>query len=245
MLRFLCLCFINNNNLFSFWKGAIVKKKIEDSLAIIEEIDEEIKQDEMLAFVRKHSNVVIGGIAAVIVGIVMYSTWHERKNKKMEDVTNALLTIIQNPSSGDNLMLGKLIESAPSELKPILSIIKRGRQVMLGGGSSGEKDLEPILELANRGGVDLVWRDLAMLIYVSYSSKPSEELIKMLEPLTATERPFRFSALEFTAMFHMNAGETEKALKCLDSITNDPEAPKTMKERIKTLAQYIRSEMSE
>lgn len=220
-----------------------MKKKIEDSVAIIEEIDEEIKQDEMVAFVRKHSNAVIGGLAAVIIGIVMYSTWHERQNKKMEDITNALLTIIQNPSSGDNLMLGKLVESAPAELKPILALIKRGRQVMVGG--ANEEDLQPILDLANRGGVDIVWRDLAMLIYVSYSSKPSEELIKMLEPLTAAERPFKFSALEFTAMFHMNAGETEKALKCLDDIVNNPEAPKTMKERIKTLAQHIRSEMSE
>lgn len=220
-----------------------MKKKIEDSVAIIEEIDEEIKQDEMVAFVRKHSNAVVGGLVAVIVGIVMYSTWHERRNKKMEDITNALLTIIQNPSSGDNLMLGKLIESAPSELKPILTLIKRGRQVMLGG--ANEEDLKPILELANRGGVDIVWRDLAMLIYVSYSSKPSEELIKLLEPLATPERPFKFSAMEFIAMFHMNAGETEKALKCLNDIVNNPESPKTMKERIKTLAQHIRSEMNE
>ena len=115
---------------------------------------------------------------------------------------------------------------------------------MIGNGSD-DKDLQPILELANKGGVDLVWKDLAMLIYVSYSSKPSEELIKMLEPLTNSDRPFKYSALEFTAMFHMNAGETEKALKCLNAIVDSPEAPTTMKERIKTLVQYINSEMNE
>ena len=159
----------------------------------------------------------------------------------MEDITNALLTVVQNPSSKDDLMLGKLLESAPAELRPVLMLMKSGKQLMMGG--STEKTLQPILDLSSRKGVDLIWRDLALLIYASYSTKPAQELIKMLEPLTEDKRPFRFTAMEFIAMAYINDGKSETAIEYLEKILNNSEAPKSMKERIAVLSQYVKNEM--
>ncbi len=213
----------------------------DDNFAMFEEINEELKHDQMVAFVHQNSKIIVSVLVAVVLGIIIYSTWQDRQKRKMEDITNALLTVVQNPSSKDNLMLGKLLESAPAELRPVLMLMKSGKQLMMG--ESPEKTLQPILDLSSRKGVDLIWRDLALLIYASYSTKPAQELIKMLEPLTEDKRPFRFTAMEFIAMAYINDGKSETAIEYLEKILNNNEAPKSMKERIAVLSQYVKNEM--
>ena len=213
----------------------------DDNFAMFEEINEELKHDKMVAFVRQNSKMIVSVLVAIVLGIIIYSTWQDRQKRKMEDITNALLTVVQNPSSKDDLMLGKLLESAPAELRPVLMLMKSGKQLMMG--ESPEKTLQPILDLSSRKGVDLIWRDLALLIYASYSTKPTQELIKMLEPLTEDKRPFRFTAMEFIAMAYINDGKSETAIEYLEKILNNNEAPKSMKERIAVLSQYVKNEM--
>lgn len=213
----------------------------DDNFAMFEEINEELKHDQMVAFVRQNLKMIVSILVAVILGIIIYSTWQDRQKRKMEDITNALLTVVQNPSSKDERMLGKLLESAPAELRPVLMLMKSGKQLMMG--ESAEKTLQPILDLSNRRGVDLIWKDLAVLIYASYSTKSSQELIKMLEPLTEEKRPFRFSAMEFIAMAYINDGKDETAVEYLEKILNNNEAPKSMRERITILSQYVKSEL--
>lgn len=213
----------------------------DDNFAMFEEIDEELKQDQMIAFVRQNSKMIVSVLVTIVLGIIIYSTWQDRQKRKMEDITNALLTVVQNPSSKDDLMLGKLLESAPAELRPVLMLMKSGKQLMMG--ESPEKTLQPILDLSSRKGVDLIWRDLALLIYASYSTKPAQDLIKMLEPLTEDKRPFRFTAMEFIAMAYINDGKSETAIEYLEKILNNSEAPKSMKERIAVLSRYVKNEM--
>lgn len=211
---------------------------------MFEEINEELKHDQMVAFVRQNLKMIVSILVTIILGIIIYSTWQDRQKRKMEDITNALLTVVQNPSSKDERMLGKLLESAPAELRPVLMLMKSGKQLMMGGEST-EKTLRPILDLSNRRGVDLIWRDLALLIYASYSTKPSQELIKMLEPLTEEKRPFRFTAMEFIAMAYINDGKNEIAIEYLEKILNNNEAPKSMKDRITIFSQYVKSQMKQ
>ncbi len=214
-----------------------------ENFAMFEEINEELKQDQMVAFIRNNYKTIVAVLVTVVLGIIIYSTWHERQKRKMEDVTNALLTVVQNPSEKDDLMLGKLLETAPAELRPILMIMKSGKRLMIGEGSSDEA-LQPLLNLSNRSGVDIVWKDLALLIYASYSTKSADELVKILEPLTQAKRPFRFSAMELVAMIYANDGKNKESLEYLEKITSSNEAPKSMKDRIGILVQYMKNDMN-
>ena len=209
-----------------------------EELSIIEEINKELKNDEQLEFLKKNKNIIISVITAIVIGIVVYSSWYERKNKNLEDITNALLDIAQNPSGQNALIISKFIEDAPAELRPILTIMRSGKELSVG--EFAEENLTPLLDLANRGGVEQVWRDLAMLIYASYPTKPPAELIEMLTPLTAENRPFRFTAMEIIAMIYENEGKHEEALEYFNKILKNPEAPKTLKERTSMLSAYIR-----
>ncbi|MBR1734971.1 MAG: hypothetical protein IJ730_05950 [Alphaproteobacteria bacterium] len=217
----------------------------DESLAIFEEINEELKKDKIYEFFRDNMKIITSILGAVLIGIIIYSNWYNHQLRKREDITNALLTVVQNPSSKNILLLEKLQESAPAELRPILMIMKSGKQLMLGNGETNE-NLKMLLNLCNKRGVDIIWKDLAMLIYTSYASDKSyDELIKMLEPLTQKKRPFRFSAMEMIAMIQSESGRNKEAVEYLEKIVKDKEAPKSMQERLSILLQYMKNEIKQ
>ncbi|MDR2794498.1 MAG: hypothetical protein LBB12_01835 [Holosporaceae bacterium] len=207
--------------------------------AILQEINEELKHDQQLAFFKRHMNKILGGIGVVVAFILIYSSWYARKQRHMEDITNTLINLSYSPATKSDLLLQELIEEAPAELKPILLIIKSGKQMILGEFSV--ENLTPLLELSQKSGVDIVWKDLALLIYASYPVDDAESLIKLLEPLTQENRPFPFMAMELIGMMKEGSGKHEEALEIFDKIINHKNAPKTLKNRISIIANYIRN----
>ena len=211
-----------------------------EDLSILEEINRELKNDQQLEFLKKNKIAVLSVIAATVVGIIIYSSWYERRVKSMEDITNALLNIMQNPSEQSGLMLSELINTAPAELRSILMVMKSGKK--LAAGDYIEENLQPLLDLSQKGGVDQIWKDLAIIVYGSYpvTTKTPTQLIELLDPLTIDGRPFRFTALEIKGMILVSEGKHKEALDCFNKILKSTEAPGALKERIRMLYTYIR-----
>jgi hypothetical protein len=97
------------------------------------------------------------------------------------------------------------------------------------------------LELSQKHGADQIWKDLGLIIYASYPVRSSADLQALLKPLTEQDRPFRFTALELSAMYSVNEKKYEEALESLGKILDAPDAPKTMKERIAILTEHIKN----
>ncbi len=211
----------------------------EDS--IFEEINEELKNEQLFKFFKKYQNTILTLVAIAVIGIIAHSSWYARKNKQMEEISVALLQVLQAPNEKDDVMISGLLENAPSELKPILTIMKHGKKMLKN--EELEKNAQALLTLSEKHGIDIIWKDLAVLIYVSYGLKAPSELIKMLQPLTADDRPFRFSALEFIGVLNENMGNHEEALKNFKLITDHREAPNTLKQRIGVLVGHIQNSM--
>ncbi|MDR2724362.1 MAG: hypothetical protein LBB25_04150 [Holosporaceae bacterium] len=209
--------------------------------SIIEEINEELKNDQLLAFLKKHKNIVLVTISISVIGILAYSSWYIRKMEQKEEITNALLNELQFSTRKDSSIIDGLIENAPAELKPFLLIIKSGKQ--LSDFKDMLKNADALLSLPKKHGVDQMWKDLAVIIYVSYRLKSADELIKLLEPLAEKNRPFRFTALELLAMNYKTQGDYDKAQENLKKIIKDNEAPNTMKKRVGLLLSHMKNSL--
>lgn len=209
--------------------------------SIFDEINEELKNEQLFAFMKKYHKAILSVVAASVVGIIAYSSWHSRKNRQMEETSLTLLNVLQNPSEKDDMVISELLSQAPAELKPVLSIIRSGKKLMSRAGV--EKSMESLLELSQKHGVDIIWRDLALLIYVSYSVRPADELISLLQPLTSADRPLRFSAIEFTGVIHAKVGNYDEALKNFNVILGSKEAPEHLKQRVSMLVGHIKNKL--
>ncbi|MDR1334400.1 MAG: hypothetical protein LBJ71_04220 [Holosporaceae bacterium] len=207
--------------------------------SIIQEINEELKNDQLLKFLKKNKDAILFAIVAGVVGILAYSSWYNRQNQRREEITNAILEDLQAPSRSSSLMIEGLIQDAPDELKPILSIIKNGKNLY--EFKETMASAEELIELTKKRNIDIVWKDLATIIFASYKFRPTEDLIQLLEPLTKDDRPFRFTALELNAMNYESLGDYEKAVECLKEIIDTSEAPRTLKKRVTMLLSHIKN----
>lgn len=209
--------------------------------SIFDEINEELKNEQLFAFMKKYQKTILSVVAVAVVGIIAYSSWYSRKNKQMEETSLTLLNVLQNPTERDDIVITELLAQAPAELKPVLSIMKSGKKLMRG--AAVEESMNSLLELSQKHGVDIIWKDLALLIYVSYSIRPAAELVDLLKPLTSEDRPLRFSALEFIGVIYEKIGDHEEALKSFDSILKSEDAPGHLKQRVSMLANHIKNKL--
>ncbi|MDR1375298.1 MAG: hypothetical protein LBJ45_00595 [Holosporaceae bacterium] len=206
--------------------------------SIINEINEELKNEQLWEFFSKYRRSIFAFLVVAVLGIIVYSSWYNRKNTKMEEITTALVNILRAPTQKNEVIIGGLMENAPAEVKPILAIMKSGRK--LSQLENVTENLDALLELSKKHGVDLIWKDLALIIYASHS--PSLDVsIKLLEPLTVEGRPFRFTALEMSATIHENMGRRQEALENFQKIIDSREAPNSLKRRIATLSNHLKN----
>jgi hypothetical protein len=210
---------------------------LSEEVSIFEEINEELKNDRLFAFFKANRNAILTVIGLVTLAIIIFSSWYVRKKAKMERITTALINVIQRPTHNNEIAITGLMDEAPAELKPILAIMKYGKKL------SEKKDMDVNLnalqDLSRRHGVDVVWKDLAMMIYATHCKRPTEKILEMLESLVHAGRPFRFTALELMAMICEKNGDHAKALEFFKKITSDSTAPASLKERVSIWVAYI------
>ena len=212
--------------------------------SIFDEINEELKHDEVLKFLKKHQNVISWVVILMIAGIVGHSAWYSNKKKRLEVATISLQDEIYSSAMKSQAGIKKskaalenLVKNAPSELVALVSLIKTGREITTA--ADKQEAAKQLLELSERRGVDIVWRDFAALMYVSYKLESSDKLLERLEKLAQDDRPFRFTAMEKIAMIRAEQKEYDKAVEVLKKITENKEAPDSMKKRITKVINYI------
>jgi hypothetical protein len=87
--------------------------------------------------------------------------------------------------------------------------------------------------LAANRDVDPLFRDLAVLLHalVTLDKADPQQLAARLTPLTETRNPWRYSALELTALVAQRNGDTAKAREIYTSLADDPTTPRQLRGR--------------
>ena len=205
--------------------------------AILDEITEELKHDQFVKFVKRNQNTITAVILCGIAGIVMYTSWQSRVKKELEDTTFSLMEVMISNNNKADIILGSIEENAPASIKPIINIIKAGMTVRLEQDAEKRKAaLSGLLSVIGKNGVDIIWKDLATLVYVTNAKMmlvDAKELIKMLEPVVELGRPLRLSALECLGALYLETGDILKAKSCFNEIQKDKNATENMKKRVR------------
>lgn len=214
---------------------------VNDDVSLFEEIDKELKDDRRYAYLKKHKDKIFLGFSIAIIAIIAYSSWYTQRKHKLETITTALVDILHNPGNPKAAgMIESLAEGAPAEIKPLMIVLKAGRNIQ--ASQAVKENAEDLLALSKMKGVDVVWKDLATLILASHNLIAQERIYGTLEELSADNRPFRFMAIELLGFLCLNNKQQEKAMTYFQKIVDNKEAPKTQKERISMIMNHVRNQ---
>jgi hypothetical protein len=204
---------------------------VSDTESFIEEVTEEVRRDRLFATFRKYG--WIGAVLVIgIVGGAAYTEWtkatHATEAKAFGD---GLLTALDE-NSPDARRKALVDAASTAGGNPDRLAIQK---LMLASDVVGDKagSLAALDAVANDATVPQLYRDLAVLRRVILAGADMDVSSRRaaLDPLTAPGRAFRTLALEQLAYLSIEAGEPDAALKQLQTLSTDQEAPTGLRQR--------------
>ncbi|HBN21990.1 MAG TPA: hypothetical protein DD412_01980 [Holosporales bacterium] len=203
---------------------------------LIEEIKEDIRNDQLVAFWNEYGNIIIGAIIGIVLMTVGYLFWHSHQEQKLLDQTLVYEKNLElDPSKAEKADYSSLIKDGSMGYQ-ILGSFEQARL------SSSTKEAEDLLKsMANNTSYDSFYRETAALqaIMRKFDSTNGAVLLEDLDPLVNKTSPLQAAALELQAFAYLKLRQTKKASEVFISVAKHPQAPQSMRVRAQAMLETI------
>jgi hypothetical protein len=200
---------------------------------VFREVDEEVRREQLLKLWRRYSKHVIAAVLlvlAVVGGILLWRQWQEQR---WIDRSNAYLAAAAMPpaeaAEAYEAMAGDDGYGVLARLRQASLLAELGRKAEAVAGFEA---------IAGDSGVPQVYRDLAVILHAQHAlgQADSGDIVRRLEPLTAADNPWRFQAVELSALAELHAGNVDRARTLFLTLADDPAAPAGLRGRAAEIA---------
>ncbi len=201
---------------------------------LIKEVDEDLRHDQMEKLWKKHGNLLIAAVIAVILSVAGWQGWRSWDGKQRaassQRYTEAVQLAEQNKSDEAIDQLAKLAADGTRGYR-LLAELKRADLRQRAGDLSGAAALYG--RLAADSGTDKVYRDLATIkaAYLLLDGGDLPQVEKAVEPLAVEASPWRHSAREILALAATKRGDTAHAAELFRKLAEDAAAPQGLRAR--------------
>ena len=200
---------------------------------IFREIDEDLRRDRMIRLWQRHGRHVIAAAFLIVAATGAYVLWdsHRRQQDEMLGLRYSEATVLAQTDISKATGAFETLAAEGSTGYATLSRLQAA--VLKAKGSDKAGGVATLKAMAADGGVDQPYRDLALLLSASFGAddEAPADIEARLQPLTADANPWRFSALELTALVRLKAGDKAGALKLYQQLADDLEAPPSLRAR--------------
>lgn len=221
-----------------------------DAQALIDEVDAEVKAEQVKNFFTRYGNFIAAVVIAIIVAVAAGNTMMNMRIQEQEKDSEQLITLLDkdlDKVSGDEakatiLDLGKMATAGSGE----------GHRVAAGLGEAGsyfkqgntEAGLKALAALSSDGSIKPLYRDYAKLLSIRARADKddAQKLIDEMQPLLDAKNPWHISALELSAVLYAKLGQKDKAIEQLNKMVIDPEASTAVVERAKLLGRVYKAQ---
>ncbi len=209
---------------------------------LLREVDEELKKERYAELWKQYGNYVIGAALAVVLGVGGLQGWSVYQAGQREAEGERFAQAMALAQAGRPEEAGVAFASLAGDadagyatLARLQAAALRARQ----GDTGGAVDIYDAI--AGDSAIDELYRDLAVLLAVMHQLDTGEPaaLTARLEPLSADDNPWRYSAMEFTALLAERAGDRLRAREIFTRLGDDPEAPAGLRARARELLSFL------
>ncbi len=205
----------------------------------LREVDEALREQEMLDAARRYGKLVAALIVAVLVGLAAYLYWDHRTNaaqgERGEQLTIAL----------DQVETGKL-DAAKAGLTALAGMGSGGSQsaarlmeagILIEQGKTAEAQ-KIFAAVAADTDAPQPFRDLATLreVALGFDTMPADQVVTRLKPLAVPGKPFFGSAGELLGFAYLNQNRADLAGPLFGAIARDKTLPASLQRRVRQMA---------
>jgi hypothetical protein len=211
---------------------------------IFQEVDEEVRRERLEQLWKQYGNYIVAALILVLACVGAwrgYVYWQERKAAEAGAAYEAASTLADEGKHTEaQTAFAKLASDGTAGYRTLA----RFREAAQLGSSDPKAAVAAYDALAADASLGRSLQDLAAVRagLLLVDTAPYQELRTRLEPLTASDRPFRHSARELLAFGAWRGGDNAAARQWIDAVIADPDTPSTIRSRVDVLAALMPSE---
>lgn len=208
---------------------------------IFQEVDEEVRREQLKKLWERYSSYIIAVCVLVIVAVGGWRGYEWWQTKRAAEAGAAFEQAVTLAESGKRqeaeAAFAKLATGGTSGYR----VLARLRDAAELGQTDRKAAVQAYDEVAADNSVGIVMQDLAALRagFLLVDNSSYADMRARLEPLTAPERVFRHSARELLALSAWKEGDMGSARKWTNMITDDPQTPAGARSRAEVLGELI------
>lgn len=205
---------------------------------IFKEIDEELRRDRFEQVWRQHGRLIIGLAAAAVVAAAAYAGWQKYQQNRSIELSDRYAAAVTAaiPETGDPARAEESFAALAGEGSSYAGLAQLEAAAL-----AAKRDPQAAAalydQLAADGGVSPELRDLARLLKVMLlvDSGDPATLSGELQPLSADDNPWRFSARELDALLALRSGDQARATELLTKLSDEAATPGPIRMRASEL----------
>ena len=190
---------------------------------IFREVDEEMRQQQIIGFVKRYGKYVIAAVLAAIIVFLAMRYLEGQREQEREAAGDRFETAL-------NLLVDEQLAAAVADFAVVAEetggndsygLLARFRQAeALYQSQDAQAAVQVYDAIADDSSVDRVYRDLAGLFaaMAALSVASSDEVLERLEPLQARNNPWHLSAMETAALIYYQQGNRDRARALYEQI---------------------------
>jgi hypothetical protein len=208
---------------------------------IFNEVDEEIRRDQLNKLWQRYGTYVIALCVLVIAGVGAWRGYEWWQAKQAAQAGAAFEQAVTLAEAGKHQEAEAAFAKIASDGTASYRVLARLRDAAELARTDSKAAVGAYDAIANDNAAGQVIQDLAAVRagLLLVDTAPFSEIRTRLEPLTAPERAFRHSAREILALSAWKAGDVAAARQWADMIITDPQTPSGTRSRAEVLSELI------
>lgn len=217
----------------------IAQRQAAQQDVFLREVDEAVRQDEMLGLVQRYGKLVAALVVIGLLALAGYLYWdHSRKaaaGAVGEQFTLALDKLdASNLPAADKELAGVIDKGGPGSVAAA-KLLRGGIAAQQGKPADAAR---LFAEVAADGAAPQPFRDLAIVreIAIKFDQLPPQQVVDRLKPLAVPGNPWFGNAGELVGIAYMKQGKNQLAGPLFAAISRDKDVPESLKRRTRQMA---------
>lgn len=211
---------------------------------IFQEVDEEVRREQLLKLWQRYQNLVFAVIALILVGVASWRAYEWWQGKRAAETGTAFEAAVALAQSGQHAEAAAAFAKIAADGTSGYRSLARLRQAAELAQTDAKAAIAAYENIAADNSVAVEKRDLAGIragaLLVDQGS--FNDARKELEPLAGQDRPYRHTAREMLALAAWRAGDIPAAKQWFDMILTDLLTPPDIRSRVEMLSALVAAE---